>query len=138
MAVISQTEGAHKRWLCQWNKHWCRYFLVGGHEKAGETAAECMVREIEEELGLSAGVDYEPLSAATPLRCTDWSTSAWRMTDYSISIFDVKVNEAALSKVTKDAANRWVTADEIRSERCSDGKLISPTTCKVLGKLRAI
>lgn len=139
VAIISRVEKKTKQWLTQWNGHWERYFLVAGHKHDDESPEECMVRELNEELGLISGQDYQ-LRFRKLLEYKGWSTSAWLVTCYSLSAFDVELNPSAFDKIKPDPANRWLTAQEIRSERCADDKLVSPTTRKVLdllGELRA-
>ena len=134
-----QRRGESEQWLCQWNGHWGRYFLIGGHreKKVGggrETAADCMHREIHEELGLTQGVDYDA-DLRQVLEYGAWSTSSWQPSDYKIAAFDVALKDPACAKIEADPDNRWLTREEILSERCADGKLISLTTREMLKKL---
>ena len=134
IGIISQERDGGKLWLCQWNRHWGRYFLVGGHQKPGETPEGCLIREMQEELEVSHGTDYA-VQLRRRLQYTDWSASAWQQTDYDVSTFDVTLQAEAVSKIDKNAANRWLTADEIRSERCTDDRLVSPTARRILQAL---
>ena len=128
-AIIQRNGAQGSEWLAQFNEGWGRYFLVGGHEKAGETAVECLIREVQEELKLTVNekrltpLEFEPYDA--------WSTSAWRDTHYDVSAFALTLGDDEIEDVRK-AENRWLTADEINCERCTDGKLISPTMRAVL------
>jgi 8-oxo-dGTP pyrophosphatase MutT (NUDIX family) len=129
--------GSDKRpvWLCQWNKNWRRYFLVGGHAERGEKPEACMRRELQEELKLGPD-DYrmslrEP-PPTQPLTYTAWSTGAWRTSSYEISCFDVALTRSGLAKVKRNSANRWLTCNEVRNERTDDDKLVSPTTRMLL------
>jgi hypothetical protein len=131
VAMISRLEDGNKKWLCQWNPHWERYFLVAGHKHDDEKPEECMIRELKEELVLIHGQDYQ-CQFRKLLEYEGWSTSAWQMTQYSLSAFDVRLGPGTVGKVKPDPANRWITAQEIRSERCTDDKLISPTARKIL------
>jgi 8-oxo-dGTP pyrophosphatase MutT (NUDIX family) len=133
VALIGRRENGETQWLCQWNENWQRYYLVGGRQDDGETAEACLVRELKEKL------HFEPPPAADyshrprqRLEYVDWSTSTWWMTDYEIDTFDVDPTAEGAKKFVGHAANRWVAAHEIRSERCSDDKLISPTVRLVL------
>ncbi|HUT88049.1 MAG TPA: NUDIX domain-containing protein [Thermoguttaceae bacterium] len=141
--IRRQRRGESKQWLCQWNGHWGRYFLIGGHreDKEGggsETAEACLHREIHEELGLTQGADYDADFRAE-LKYGAWSTSSWQPTDYKIAAFDVALKDPACARIEAKSENRWLTREEILSERCADGKLISLTTremLKMLGDLR--
>lgn len=141
--IRRRRRGEPEQWLCQWNGHWGRYFLIGGHrekKKGGgrESAADCMHREIHEELDLTQGADYDA-SLRQEMEYGAWSTSSWQPTDYKIAAFDVVLKDPAYGKIEADPDSRWLTREEILSERCADGKLISLTTremLKLLGDLR--
>lgn len=134
LAVISRTQGHKKEWLTQWNEKWQRYFLVGGHTHTPEIPEQTMRRELEQELGLDQHVHYE-LYPRKSLSYEAWSTGSWQMTQYDVAVFDVELKPPAMPKIEADAANRWVRADEILSECCDDGKLVSSTTRMVLSRL---
>jgi hypothetical protein len=106
---------------------------VGGRQQDAEPPDACLVRELKEKLRFdpSTGVDYAYLPRQF-LDPTDWSTSTWQMTDYRISTFDVQMTRAGQTKIEGHAGNRWVTAPEIRSDRCLDDKLLSPTVRTIL------
>ena len=53
IALIQRTIAGKREWLAQWNDNWKAFFFVGGHRRDRETFHDCVVREIEEELGLS-------------------------------------------------------------------------------------
>jgi len=135
IAIIRRTRGDRKQWLCQWNQNWGRYFLVGGHQEPGEDAEACLVREMQEELVFAPGTDYELAKPPRVLEYADWSASTWQETDYRISAFDVELEADARGRVDRAAENRWITKEEILSERCADEKLVSPTARKVLEML---
>jgi len=129
--IRRQRQGEPEQWLCQWNGRWGRYFLVGGHRIDQETAEECMCREIKEELDLDRGADYD-LTMRKEMKYGAWSTSSWQPTDYEITAFDVELKDTACAKIEANAHNRWLMREEILSERCTDGKLISLTTREML------
>ena len=136
IAIISRGQGDNKEWLCQWNEHWARYFLVGGHQEEGETAEACLVREMQEELVFAENTDYEEVGDPIEvLKYRGWSTSTWQETDYELSVFEIDLKPDALRRVALAPANRWITKKEIRSERCADDRFVSPTARKVLKKL---
>jgi mutator protein MutT len=54
--------------------------LAGGHVAAGETPAEALVRELQEELGIAAAVPAEPEFArlvAADFDCRIWIVTEW-------------------------------------------------------------
>ena len=132
VAVITRQDRGTTRWLVQWNEHWGRYYLVGGHREDGEAGTQCLERELREELNVEpAGYESEPIGTE-PLRYTAWSVSAWRDSDYTVWPFRVTLSPEAVAQVGRDSANRWITQAEIRGERCEDDKPVSPTTRKTL------
>ena len=135
VAIIRRTRGDEKQWLCQWNEHWARYFLVGGHQEPDEDAEACLVREMQEELVFARGADYELAKPPEVLEYAAWSGSTWQETDYEISAFEVELEADAFRRVDRAAENRWITKDEVLSERCADEKLVSPTARKILEML---
>lgn len=134
IAVIRQPDGGQRAWLCQWNSSWGRYFLIGGHAIPGESPEACMVRELGEELHCQPS-DFTINSRERLPQYEAWSTGAWQQTTYAITTFDVILTATALSSVCTDAGNRWLTAREVDSERCADGKLLSPTVRTILQML---
>ena len=138
LAIIHRQQQQQRQWLCQWNENWQRYFLVGGHQEDGENAEDCIVRELQEELGFTPGDDYA-LAGPLPLApYVGWSTSYWQQTQYTMSPYNIDPTVAGHAKIESNPANRWLTRDEITSERCTDDKLVSPTTRKVLQMLKEI
>jgi 8-oxo-dGTP pyrophosphatase MutT (NUDIX family) len=138
VAIIARQDKGKKRWLVQWNKDWGRYYLVGGHREEKESGTECLARELREELKIGPR-EYEAVPMrAEPLKYVDWSVRFWRDTDYTVWPFRVTLSEAAVKKVSGDAANRWITKQEILDERCEDDRPVSPTTKKTLKTLGEI
>lgn len=133
VAMIRRETSTGPEWLAQYNTRWGRYFLVGGHEEAGETKTECMLRELHEELHVEPSVvtlgDHHSLSYSA------WSTGYWQWTQYEITAIDVTFSESVLGPISSRPENRWLTVAEIRSERTRDNKLISPTMRFVLEQL---
>jgi len=132
VAIIAREEDGKRLWLVQWNQHWGRYYLVGGHREDGEAGTQCLERELHEELKIKpANYEAEPIGTA-PLEYADWSVSAWRDSDYTVWPFRVTLSDAAVKKVDVNSANRWIAKNEVEGERCQDDKPVSPTMGKVL------
>jgi 8-oxo-dGTP pyrophosphatase MutT (NUDIX family) len=139
-AILARVRGGTREWLTRWNRKWGCYFLIGGHREADETFAACVVRELEEELGVRRGVDYTlcetPMARA---QYTAWSASAGAETEYTMEFFSLTPEGSRLplvvqgpSRVGREASDseeplRWVTAAEIRAARTGDGEPISKT-----------
>jgi 8-oxo-dGTP pyrophosphatase MutT (NUDIX family) len=136
VALIRRQNDGQTLWLAQWNPRWQKYHFVSGHKRPDETFLQCMVRELGEELGLEEGTGFrvaaEPLAH---LEYTAWSESAGAETRYTLELFEVElVGAVAQQRVDADPANRWLTREEIRLERCEDGKPVSPTMARLLPK----
>jgi 8-oxo-dGTP pyrophosphatase MutT (NUDIX family) len=128
IAVIRRECQHQTLWLAQWSRSWQGFHFVGGHKHPDESFRECVIREVCEELQITAGVDF--LVAEQPrarLDYTAWSKHAGQETHYVMQLFDVTLTDSARQKVEADPQNRWVTTDEIRQQRCSDGQPISET-----------
>src|SRR5262245_472085 len=92
LALIRRQQDGRTLWLAQWNPKWQRYNFVSGHKRPDESFRDCVVREVGEELGLSAGTDFH--AAAEPLahlEYTDWSESARQETAYVMELFEVRL-----------------------------------------------
>jgi len=129
VALIRRQRDGQTLWLAQWNPRWQKYHLVSGHKRPDETFRECLVRELGEELGLREGTDFQMTPEAfARLEYTAWSESAGADTAYTMELFEVKlIGPAAREKVDANPGNRWLSDEEIRSERCDDGKAVSTT-----------
>ena len=132
LALIEQTVNGRKQWLAQWNQNWGAFFLVGGHRQDGESFRDCVIREIEEELGLAAS-DFRVDSApAHHLEYRALSGSAGELTDYTLELFETHLTAAALDGVRDDPMNKWLTEDEIHQLEAHDGRSISTTVLTLL------
>jgi 8-oxo-dGTP pyrophosphatase MutT (NUDIX family) len=137
VALIRRQQDGQTLWLVQWNPRWQKYHLVSGHKLPDETFRECMVRELGEELGLHEETDFrlaaEPLAH---LEFTAWSESAGAETAYTMELFEVGlIGAAARQKVDTNPGNRWLSDEEIRTERCEDGKAVSTTLPLILSQV---
>jgi 8-oxo-dGTP pyrophosphatase MutT (NUDIX family) len=135
MALIRQDHEGRTLWLAQWNSPWGRYHLVGGHKRDNESFRECVIREVQEELGIAAGTEFTVGEASlTHLDYRDWSERAAQETRYVVELFEVQLaGKTAYRKVAADRRNRWVAEGEIRDHRCRDGMPISVTMERLLG-----
>ena len=123
------------RWLALWNVKWDAFHFVGGHRLPGETYRDGLVRELLEEVNLVDGPDcVVALHPIAHLDYTAWSNHARADTAYSIELFAVDLPEAARIALEANPAARWLTDDEIRFERCRDGRPVSPTMGFLIAK----
>ena len=139
LAIIRQEIDGQCRYLAQWNPKWSGYSLVGGHKRETESFRECILREVQEELGLAHNVDFaigaEPLAH---LELEQWSESARVNTNYTLEVFEVTlIGTEATRKVTSASQNCWLTLEQIRAGLAQDGKPISSTVRVVLEKTSA-
>ena len=127
-ALIRREQDGRTLWLAQWNQRWQRYNFVAGHKEPGESFRACLLREVGEELGLAEGADFQVAAEpAARLQYTAWSDSAGTETTYTVELFAVRLTPDAERHVAADPRNRWLSEDDIRSGRCADGALVSPT-----------
>jgi 8-oxo-dGTP pyrophosphatase MutT (NUDIX family) len=134
IALIRREVAGQTLWLAQWNDAWNAFNFVGGHKHDNESFRECLVREIEEELGLSDGHDV--LVASAPLQhleYTDISQRTGEQTAYVIELFDVALlGDRALATIDANPANRWLSEAEIGNRSCGDGRAVSDTISRLL------
>ena len=145
VALICRRADGKRYWLARWNKNWACYYFVGGHRRDGESYRDCLVREVEEELGLAEGRDYR--LGTEPLKHVEyeaWSRSAKARTQYKLDLFPVKTrynlrvydvklresNEVAALNSWRDV--RWLSEEEIQVQRTSDGAPVSETMSRLL------
>jgi 8-oxo-dGTP pyrophosphatase MutT (NUDIX family) len=137
LAVIGRRDrGGRCRWLAQWNPRWARFHFVGGHRRPDESFRECLLREVAEELRLTAGTDF-----VADERClaraeyTAWSERARAETYYEMELYGVRLlPTAAAGRVRADPRNRWLTADEMRAGRTTDGLPINESMARLLSQ----
>lgn len=136
VALIRRTRLGRTEWLAQWNAKWQRYHFVAGHKLPDESFRECVVREMHEELGLREGEDFEVgAEPVTEARFNAYSRSAHAETAYTMALFDVTLtSDAARRRVPADDRNRWLTASEIRTGLCGDGRDVSENMALLLGE----
>ena len=137
LAVIRRLVNGQSQWLAQWNPAWQRYSFVGGHKLPDESFRECVVREIGEELGLNEPADVRVADHSLAwCRFESWSESAGAITQYEITLFEAEpAGDAAWRTISANAANRWLTAAEIRALRTTDDLPVSETLGHLLSKL---
>lgn len=138
VALICKEQEDQVLWLAQWNTNWQRYHFVGGHKRPNESFRDCILREVGEELRLTEGVDFTvAVEAKAHLQYVAWSESAGTETSYEMELFEVTLNGAsAFEKVDANLNNRWLSEREILSQRCNDGRPVSPTIELLLRKMR--
>ena len=136
-ALIRRERDGKTQWLTQWNKSWKGYYLVGGHKQLDESFRGCMVRELNEELGLTDGQDCRvPLEPRCHLEYVAWSQSAKQETVYVVELFEVELTHCeTLPGTGQDRENRWLTEDEIIAGQTADRKPVTPTTHLILSKV---
>lgn len=136
IALINRQVNGQTEWLAQWNKHWKAFFFVGGHRHAQETFHDCVLRETQEELGLSPTADFSVATTArAELDYVAYSQSAQADTEYSMQLFDATIiTEEAHGRVNSDPRNRWLTEREICEQEAFDARPVSVTMAMLLQK----
>ena len=155
LAVIRRIDsGGAVRYLAQWNPKWEAFSSVGGHKREGESHRACLVREVAEELGVFPHPDDPDAAAAPPApegevpRCVvgawslgsleyeAFSQSAKEMTRYRIALLEVELSPQAVARVSADAANAWLSAQEIDAGKAAGDRAVSETMRRHLDWLR--
>jgi 8-oxo-dGTP pyrophosphatase MutT (NUDIX family) len=141
IALCERTLTGQREWLAQWNDNWKAFFFVGGHRHSDETFRDCVVREIQEELGLGSW-DFEVApKPAHQLQYRAQSRSANELTAYHMELFEAQIVPGALEHVEGDSRNGWLTEEEIRRLEAYDARPISVTMLMLLslaGRMAAV
>jgi 8-oxo-dGTP pyrophosphatase MutT (NUDIX family) len=133
IALIQRTIGGKSEWLAQWNENWGSFFFVGGHRHEKEIFHECVIREIEEELGLSAQECPVANQPGHHLEYRAVSRSANELTNYTMELFEAHPTQDGLKKIADDTANKWLDETEIRRLEAYDGRAVSISMMVILG-----
>jgi ADP-ribose pyrophosphatase YjhB (NUDIX family) len=134
LALVRQTDSGRSSLLAQWNPRWEALNLVGGHRHAGESFRDCLLRELAEELNLSAADFTVAEAPLARLEYVAWSDAANAETAYVLEVFAVALHGDAVERVSADSANVWLTMDEVRTGRSGERR-VSPTLVRILSAL---
>lgn len=123
--IARQAEG-QTQWLVRWNHKWESFSLIGGHLEQDETYRECLLREIEEEIGLTEDALVASGDPAVELSYVAFSKRANADTQYVLLLYDVDIPECTTDAlVASDERLRWVSLSEIRDGCTADGKAVA-------------
>lgn len=132
-AWIERPSPEGPRVLTQWNRKWQAFNLIGGQREAGESFRECALREIVEELGVSAtqfDVSAEPIAQ---LDFSAYSVPLGDTTAYTMALFRAALADAAaVSLVDENPQNRWLSREELAAGTTADGRQISEVAVRFL------
>jgi 8-oxo-dGTP pyrophosphatase MutT (NUDIX family) len=151
-AFIAVGRGAERRYLLQWNEVWCGFNLIGGKldDSKGDAGSlsRALQRELEEELGLKYGEDFEVGPCLKTVKMRQFSRRENKSKNYRFGVFDVSLFPQLLKNINyPNYAARWlsthyenvfVSAEEVVNLATSDGRSISRTTKRVLQALGEI
>ena len=125
IALFSRKSPTGPEYLAQWNEHWKCYFLIGGHEIESTDSRERAIEKVCEELGVTPdGICV----ANTPTKSLAYEAISQRtdeITSYEIKVFDTECDSEASLQIEANAANRWLTLDEIQKGGANDGRTVS-------------
>ena len=133
VALFRRSVDGESQWLLRWNRQWERYSFIGGHREAGETPRECLVREIEEELGFRHRREYSIIRKySLPVEFEAWSESAKEQTHYRFFLFDVELADTGVA--ASDPKLRWATLPEIEACQCQDERRIGEVVKRLVAE----
>jgi len=138
IALIQRTLAGKREWLAQWNENWQAFFFIGGHRHEKETFRECVIREIEEELGLSAQECPVANLPAHHLEYRAVSRSANELTNYMMELFEAHPTQDGLKKIARNTSNKWLDETEIRRLEAYDARAVSVSMMVILGLAKLI
>jgi ADP-ribose pyrophosphatase YjhB (NUDIX family) len=132
--------GGSDEWLTNWNDGWNALNLVGGHKRDRESFRDCCGREVAEELGVVAGVDFR---VAPESECRlDYIADSRRTgekTAYTHEAFVVDLlTDAARDRIAADSTCCWLSEREVRALRAADGRAVSVTVEHILIQTHAL
>lgn len=148
-AFIAVGTGEQRRYLLQWNEAWCGFNLIGGKldDSKGDKGLlnRALQRELEEELGLKRGEDFEIGRCLKTIKMRQFSRSDNKLKRYRFGVFDVNLFPRLWHSLNSpNYAARWLStryenvfasAEEIANLTTADGRPISRTTRSILQKI---
>jgi 8-oxo-dGTP pyrophosphatase MutT (NUDIX family) len=136
IALIHRVVDGQRQWLAQWNENWAAFFFIGGHREGPETFRDCVIREIEEELGLKPAECPVAATATGRLQYRALSRGAGQLTAYTMELYEAQPTPAGLATIGRDPHNKWLDAKEIRRLETHDGRPVSVSMEAILSQLR--
>ena len=125
IALIQRTFGGKREWLAQWNDNWKAFFFIGGHREDNENFRECVIREIEEELGLTPAECPVEATSACHLEYRAISRNAGELTEYVMELFFAHPTPTGVHNIAENPKNKWLDEDEIRGMEAHDARPVS-------------
>ena len=126
--------GGGDEWLTNWNDGWNALNLVGGHKRDGESFRDCCGREVAEELGVVAGVDFRV--APEPESRLDYIADSRRTGEKTAYTHGSVRRRSAHRRGPRPRRRRprpvWLSEREVRALRAADGRAVSATVEYVL------
>jgi len=138
--IIKTNIDGTEKYLLRWNDKWNCFNLIGGkyEEEQDSDLFATAVRELEEELHLRFGADFE-ITRGTEHKVEMVQFSQREKIDkrYYFSLFPAKFknHKTSLEIHSSDTANRWVNKNELKQGSTEDGRKISDTVRAILEKI---
>jgi 8-oxo-dGTP pyrophosphatase MutT (NUDIX family) len=125
------------RFLMRLGRNTKKVQMIGGHVEMGEDPLQAVNREIAEEMpsaNLQFSVDYK-LSEPFTIKFSDFSIRTGAYTEYTVwHYFATSMN----GPPEKSADLKWVTVDELRAGKTSDGLEILPNPRNIAPLIAAL
>lgn len=106
--------------LLQYNPKWLDYSFVGGKLEEQETPLQAAYREVEEELSITRGLDFN-LEILEPgeIQIERFSKRTKQLTNYKFYLFFLIAKQNFLNKISTEK-NLWVPVSEIQTKQAKN------------------
>ena len=134
IALIHRDLDGQKHWLARWNENWQAFSFIVGHKQKGESFRECLLRRVEEDLGLEPEADFQVAHKPhSHLEYTALAEGTRAKTAYTMELYPLTLRgDFAHETIDGDEWNRWLHPEEIKVSSTNDGWAVSGTMALLL------